>query len=79
MSELTDEVLSTSDVYFKCAKECIHFLYLDLDLFPMGFIKVFLGGKLVDEDVVAALKLRNLARFVISHCGLKESDESIDH
>ena len=44
VSKLTNEVVSTSDVYFKCAKEQVSFLYPNMDLSQIDFLKVVYGG-----------------------------------
>lgn len=46
----------TSDVYFKCANEKILFLYPNLYLSQMDFLKAFYGCELVDEETMASLK-----------------------
>lgn len=57
--ELTNEGLYTSGVYFEISKEEFLFLYLDLDLSFMEFLKVVHGGNLVDEEAVAPQKIGN--------------------
>lgn len=75
MSELTDEVVPISNVYFESANEHIIFLYPDLDLSPMDFLKVICGGKMVEEDVVASPELGSLASLYIAHGGVKKGGE----
>lgn len=52
--ELTNQVLSTSDVKFKCNKERIVFLYPNLDLSLLDFLKAMRDGVLVDEETMAS-------------------------
>lgn len=54
--DLTEETMSTSGVYFERTKEKIHFLYPNLDLIQMDFIKDVWGSELVDEDTIASRK-----------------------
>lgn len=59
VSDLTDEGVSTYGVYFKCAKEQTFFLYPNMDLSHVEFLKVVHGNKLVGEKVVVSLELEN--------------------
>lgn len=56
VSELTDEDVSASDVYFEHANEQVLFLYPNLDLNLPGFLKVVQDGALVDEETFASPK-----------------------
>lgn len=60
VSELTDEVVSTSNVYLECTKEKALFLYPNMDLSPLDFLKVVRSGELVDEEAMVFPKLGNL-------------------
>lgn len=56
VTNLTHEVVYTSDIYFGRVKEHVSLLYSNLDLrSQMDFIKVVCGGHLVDEEAVASL------------------------
>lgn len=57
MSELNDEVVSASGVYFKISKVQILFLYPDMDLSLLDFLKVMWDGALVDEETMASPKI----------------------
>ncbi|CAI8599548.1 unnamed protein product [Vicia faba] len=59
--ELTEKAVSTSGVYFERVMEHVLFLYPNLGLSPVNFLKVVGGDKLVDEEVIVSLKLRNPA------------------
>lgn len=56
VSELTDEDVSASDVYFEHANEQVLFLYPNLDLNLPDFLKVVQDGALVDEETFASPK-----------------------
>lgn len=53
VSKLNNEVVYTSDIYFERAKEQVSFLYPNLDLSQMEFLKVIYDGQLVDEEAEA--------------------------
>lgn len=55
--DLTKETMSTSSVYFERTKEKIHFLYPNLDLIQMDFLKYVWGSELVDEDTISSRKI----------------------
>lgn len=57
MFDLTEETMSTSGVYFERTKEEIHFLYPNLGLIQMDFLKYVWGSELVDEDIIASRKI----------------------
>lgn len=53
MSNLTDEPVSTSGVYFEWEKEYVSFFYPKLDLSKLYFLKVVCNGELLDNEEVA--------------------------
>lgn len=59
VSRLTNEEVSTSDVYFYSSKEKVLPIYPTMDLRQMDFLKVLYGGQLVDEEVVASIELES--------------------
>lgn len=67
ISKLTDEGVSSSGVYFECVKEKVSFLYPNLDLSQMEFLKNFHGGKLVDEEAMASLEVTGPALIEDTH------------
>lgn len=55
MLDLTDEEMCTTGIYLKQTKEKILFLYHNLNLSQMNFLKVLCVFQLVDEEAVASL------------------------
>lgn len=57
MSNLSDEKMCTYGVNFECTVEHIFFLYPNLDLSQIDFLKIVYGRDLVDEETVAFHKI----------------------
>lgn len=56
VSELNDELVSTSSVYFEWAKNPFFLFYRELDMSKLYFLQAVKDGKLVDEEVMASLE-----------------------
>ncbi|CAI8612569.1 unnamed protein product [Vicia faba] len=57
VSELISDVVSASDVYFEHAKEQVLFLYPNLDLSLLEFLKVVRDSDFLDEDTLSSPKI----------------------
>lgn len=53
VSNLADELVLTSSVYFERTRGQITFLYPLLDLSKLDFLKVICNGQLVDDETVS--------------------------
>lgn len=56
VSELNDELVSTSSVYFERAKNPFFLFYRELDMSKLYFLQAVKDGKLVDEEVMTSLE-----------------------
>lgn len=80
MSDLIDEAVSTSSIYFKHAKEQVIFLYPGLDLSPIKFLKVIRSVKFMDVKATTSPDLQDPAslKTIYNEGDMKEGSESRD-
>lgn len=80
VSDLIDEAVSTSGIYFERAKEQVIFLYPGLDLSPMKFLKVICSIKFVDVKATTSPDLQDPVslKTIYNEGDVKEGSESRD-